>query len=132
MKRGLQITMALLSLIPLRTVIRGFMVGAGWGATDELFSIDFESHYRYLSAFYISLPLFAWWIIPNIEQHTVPVRIIAFAIFLGGVNRLVALLTVGVPSTLPIIFLVLELIFPLFAVLQAQLISKPSRTLITA
>ncbi|MEM8856809.1 MAG: DUF4345 domain-containing protein [Chloroflexota bacterium] len=112
MKRTLQIILFVLSLIPLRTVVRGLIVGSSWGAVDDAFLIDFESHYRYLSAVYISITLTLWWVIPNIEKHTVPLRIVAFAVFLGGVNRLISIFAVGIPSTEPIVWLILELVAP--------------------
>ncbi|MEM9775705.1 MAG: DUF4345 domain-containing protein [Chloroflexota bacterium] len=112
MKRTLQIILFVLSLVPLRTVIRGFIVGSSWGAIDDGFLVDFDSHYRYLSAVYIAITLTLWWVIPNIEKHTTPLRIVALAVFLGGINRLVSLFAVGVPTAEPIAWLVLELVAP--------------------
>lgn len=122
MKRTLQILLFVLSLIPLRTGIRGFMEGAAWGIADGAFLVDFDSHYHYLSAVYILVPLTIWWAIPNIEKQTAVTRMVAFAVFLGGISRIVSLVTVGVPGSEPLFFLVLELVFPIVAVvMQARL-----------
>ena len=36
-----------------------------------------------------------WWMIPNIERHTVPIRILIGVIFLGGLARAYSHFTIG-------------------------------------
>jgi len=94
MKRGLQIALGILSLIPLFFAVIGIAMGAGYfipeGAPAPL-----DNQLRYLSAIYLIVTLMIWWVIPNVERHAVPVRIVASVICLGGFARLLSHLTVG-------------------------------------
>ena len=121
MKRGLQIILGLLSLIPLLVAVQGITVGLGRWLPAEAITPNFDSHYRYITGYYWSLSLLAWWIIPNIEKHTTLFRIIGGAIFFGGVGRLVSMLQTGLPSPMAIAFTGLELLFPLLILWQSKL-----------
>ena len=123
MKLGLQIVLGILSLIPAVNSVRGLLFGTGRFLSPELMMSmpAFDSLYRYQTGYYVSLALFAWWIIPNVEKHTVPLRIVIFAVFLGGVGRLISLFVVGTPPANAIGFMVLELCLPLLLVWQAKL-----------
>jgi len=91
MKRGLQIVLGLLSLIPLLVAFGGLTGGAA----------GIEG-----------------------ERHTVPLRIIIGAIFLGGLARVYSLMTIGHPGDQfyngMIIELVLIIIIPWQAVVAKR------------
>lgn len=94
MRLGLQIVLGILSLIPLVFSILGVLGGAErLGGADVAAALD--NQLRYLSTYYLSLTLLLWWAIPNIERHTMLIRILVFVIFLGGLARLYSHLTVG-------------------------------------
>jgi len=115
MKRGLQIVLGVLSLIPLMVAARTLTGGAA-GLEGSVVSATLDNQLRYLSTFYLSLTFLIWWMIPNIERHTVPLRILIGAVFLGGLARAYSLMTVGHPGeqfyTGMIIELVLIVIIP--------------------
>ena len=97
MKLGLQIVLGVLSLIPLALAIQN--VGGGAEALQGgPVSAALDSQFRYLSTFYLALTALIWWIIPNIEKHTVPVRILIGAVFLGCFARAYSLMQVGHPG----------------------------------
>jgi Domain of unknown function (DUF4345) len=121
MKRGLQIVLGVLSLVPLIVSTSGLILGTGRFLSDDLITPPFDSQYRYQMGYYISLTLLAWWIIPNIEKHVAPLRIICVSIFMGGVGRVISLFDVGRPPTLALVFIALELCFPLLLLWQAQI-----------
>ena len=93
MRRGLQILLGVLSLIPILICTLGILYGAGRFGDDV--SANLDNQYRYLSAFYLSLTFLVWWMIPNIERHAVPLRIVMGGIFLGGLARAYSHVTVG-------------------------------------
>ena len=126
MKRALQIVLGVLSLVPLTIAVLGLLFGAGRLLPAEVVTPNFDSHYRYVTGYYLSLTLLAWWVIPNIETHVVPLRIISAAIFAGGVGRLVSMVEVGLPGPVMVGFALFELCFPLVLLWQARL-PKPSR-----
>lgn len=119
MKRGLQIVLTILSLIPLYYGVTGALFGAGQWIAAEAVTPAIDNQYRYLSAFYLVLAFLLWWMIPNIEKHTTPVRLIILAIFLGGLARLYSAMSVGTPPMPNIIGTGLELGSPILALWQA-------------
>lgn len=121
MKRGLQLILGILSLIPFIVAILGLTSGLGRWLPAEAITPDFDSHYRYITGFYISLAVTAWWIIPNIEQHKTELQILSGAIFVGGVGRVMSFWQVGAPNPLTLVFTGLELCFPLLLIWQAKL-----------
>ncbi len=97
MKRGLQILLGVLSLIPVVLAIQN--VGGGAAVLQEgPVSAALDSQFRYLSTFYLALTALIWWMIPNIERHKTPLRILIGAIFLGCFARLYSLAQVGHPG----------------------------------
>lgn len=113
-KRPLQITIAVLSLLPLTFGVLGVIFGS------ERFGIapnpNLDSQFRFLSSWYLGLTIIIWWIIPNIEKHTTLVRIICTMVFVGGLSRLLALNHSGLPEQRFIIVLIIELLAPLLIV----------------
>lgn len=121
MKRGLQIILGILSLIPLMASIVGVAAGVGRWLPAEMITPQFDSQYRYVMGYYLSLSLMAWWMIPNIEKHRTVFRIVGGSIFFGGIGRVLSWMQVGTPNTLTQFFIGLELLFPLLLVWQAKL-----------
>lgn len=97
MKRGLQIVLGILSLIPLVLAVQN--VGGGAAALQGgPVSAALDSQFRYLSTFYLALSALIWWMIPNIERHKVPLRILIGAVFLGCFARVYSMMQVGHPG----------------------------------
>ncbi|MDX2273061.1 MAG: DUF4345 domain-containing protein [Cyanobacteriota bacterium] len=126
MKRGLQIILAILSGIPIWVGLLGITQGLSRWLPDPSITPDFDSHYRYITGYYLSLGMIGLWVIPRIEEHTSLFRIIGISVFLGGVGRVVSIWQVGIPSPMMLIFTGLELAFPLLILWQAQIARKPS------
>lgn len=121
MKLGLQIVLGILSLIPMLVSILGITQGTGRFLPEGAIAANFDSHYRYITGYYFSLSLIAWWIIPRIEKHTTILRIICGGIFLGGIGRLISMSQVGIPQPSAIAFTILELMLPLLCLWQMKL-----------
>ncbi|MEO1389098.1 MAG: DUF4345 domain-containing protein [Cyanobacteria bacterium J06634_6] len=124
MKIGLQIILGLLSLIPLLVSILGITMGLSRWLPTEAIDPQFDSQYRYITGYYLSLSLLAWWVIPNIEKHRILFRIIGGSIFFGGIGRVLSWLQVGAPDGMSVIFTGVELLFPLLLLWQAKLPKK--------
>lgn len=125
MKLGLQIVLGILSIIPLLVSILGITQGTARFLPEDAIAADFDSHYRYITGYYLSLSLIAWWIIPRIEKHAAILKIICAGIFIGGIGRVLSMLQVGIPQPSAIGFTVLELMLPLLCVWQAKLPDRP-------
>jgi Domain of unknown function (DUF4345) len=121
MKRGLQVTLAILSLIPILIALLGITQGISRWLPNTSITPDFDSHYRYITGYYLSLGMIGLWMIPKIEHHTSLFRIVCASVFIGGVGRVVSIVQVGMPSLPALLFTGLELCFPLLILWQAQL-----------
>ena len=97
MRRGLQIVLGILSLIPMLVFVRTITGGAA-GLEGEVVSATLDNQVRYLSTFYLSLTFLMWWMIPNIERHGTPLRILIGAIFLGCLARAFSYSQLGHPG----------------------------------
>lgn len=126
MKRGLQIVLFILSLIPLYFAVTGFMGGAAGLNGGEAVAADLDNQFRYLSAFYLLLTFLIWYIIPAPEQHTGIFRMAILAIFLGGLARAYSYFYVGTPQPSMMAGMFLELGAPLLAVWQNMVTKNPS------
>lgn len=88
MKRGLQIALFVLSLIPLTFGVLGLVLGVLRFMPLDAAPAPLDSQYRFLSAVYVGIGLLIWRIIPSIEKHGWVVSTIVAAIFAGGLARL--------------------------------------------
>jgi Domain of unknown function (DUF4345) len=121
MKRGLQLTLAVLSMIPIAVGIMGIALGTSRWLPANIITPEFDSHYRYIAGYYVSLGMLGLWIIPRIEKHRSLFRIICASVFIGGIGRVVSILQVGVPGSMALFFTAFELCFPLLLFWQAKL-----------
>lgn len=121
MKRGLQGFLGIASIIPLLVSVSGLIFGTSRALPAELVTPAFDSQFRYLIGYYLSLSLFAWWVIPNIEKQVIPLRVISLSVFIGGTGRVISILEVGLPPAPQPGVTVFELCFPLVLFWQAQI-----------
>lgn len=115
-RRLLQITCALLGLIP---VVTGIMAMLGldnpfYASAGLPQSALLDSNLRFFGGLWLGLGLAMLWLIPSIERQTVLYRAIWGAILIGGLGRLCSLAVVGRPPVLFLVFMTLELSGPPF------------------
>jgi len=115
MKRGLQIVLAVLSLIPLAFAVMGLVGGAAGSNEGVEVTAFLDNQFRYLSAYYLSLFFLIWWVLQDLKNRGAVLRILVLAIFLGGLARLYSYLTIGPPPLRAIGGMVLELGAPVLA-----------------
>ena len=129
-KRLLQITTALLGLVPLLTGLITML-----GVHDPLYSAAgipalavLDSNLRFFGGVWLGLGIAILWLVPRIETETVLFRAIWSAIFLGGVGRLLSIPLVGTPPIPFVGFTALELIgAPLFIYWQHRVAEAAAR-----
>jgi len=120
MKRGLQIVLAILSLIPLYFACLGVWGGAGFANEGGAVTNGLDNQYRYLSAYYLSLFFLIWYVLRDLETRGTVMRLLILAIFIGGLARLYSYMTVGPASHQETGGMILELGAPLLALWQAK------------
>lgn len=119
-KRLLQITVAILGLVPLSAGLSGVILGpeAFAGPADIT---DLNSHFRYISGIFLALGIGFYTTIPNIQIKTARFRLLTALVLSGGLARLLSLTLDGPPTTPHMIGLFLELAaVPLLAVWQGR------------
>ncbi len=95
MKLALQIFLGVLSLVTLFYGVAGLLTGAGPYDVEGPALQLLDNQLRYSAGVYLVFSFLLWWIIPDIERHAMPIRIISAAIMLGGIGRLISLLNAG-------------------------------------
>ncbi|GLQ36489.1 hypothetical protein GCM10007908_01090 [Rhizobium albus] len=127
-RRLLQMTIAVLALVPIGAGLAGVLTGPAFLATSPPWSNDLDSHVRFLSGVFLLLGL-AWWsCIPQIETKTERIRLLGAATFVGGLARLYSLILVGAPTMGHLIGLGLELVaVPLILLWHPRLSADPRR-----
>jgi len=124
MKRGLQIVLAVLSLIPLAFAVMGIYGGAEMANEGGAVTAGLDNQFRYLSAYYLSLFFLIWWILRDLENRGAVLRLLILAIFLGGLARLYSYVTVGPPPVRAIGGMALELGAPVLALWHKMAFKK--------
>jgi hypothetical protein len=118
MRKSLQITLLILSLIPLVFGLSGVILGTGRFLAPAAIVPQLDNQFRYLSGLYLLVSFLIWWMVPNIEKHGTLIRIITLALFLGGLARAISWAIVGQPPVFQMDAMILELSAPLFAIWQ--------------
>jgi hypothetical protein len=120
-KRPLQITTAVLGLIPLATGMISML-----GIDDPVYASVglprnplLDSNLRFFGGLWAGVGVAMLWLVPSIERQGVLFRSIWGAIFLGGVGRLLSMISVGAPPVQFVGFTALEIVgAPLFVYWQ--------------
>lgn len=84
-------------------------------------NIILDSNLRYFSGLWLGIGLTLFWMIPAPERQKTVFRLLSGMIFIGGVGRLISIMTFGVPSAVFVIFALLELFFPLLILWQNRM-----------
>jgi uncharacterized protein DUF4345 len=123
-KRPLQVVTAGLGLIP---VVTGAV--AMLGVDDPLYasiglprSALLDSNLRFFAGVWLGLGSALLWVVPSIERQGTLFRVVWGAVFLGGVGRLLSLVSLGAPPVPFIGFTMLEIVgAPAFVYWQHRL-----------
>ncbi|HYM72876.1 MAG TPA: DUF4345 domain-containing protein [Stellaceae bacterium] len=120
----LQVVVAVGSLVPISAGAAGIALGPAMvdmGATPALA----DSHFRYLSGLLLGIGLGFITTVPRIETHAARFRLLAAIVVVGGLGRLLSLLTHGYPNPGMLFGLVMELaVTPALALWQARVAGR--------
>ena len=120
MKRALQVTLAVLSLLPLTFGMLGLFLGVGMYIPAEAATPKLDSQFRFMSGWDVGLAFVVWWFIPNIERHGGLFKLVCLAVFLGGLGRLAAWYFTGAPGAAFVAVTAVELLVPALIPWQAH------------
>jgi hypothetical protein len=127
-RRSLQIVVAAGSVVPIGAGAAGMLMGPRMLDDGVLGSGDLDSHFRYLSGLLLAIGLGYASTVPRIETHGRRFRLLTGIVIVGGIGRLLSLLSVGVPSAPAVAALVLELLVtPCLALWQRRIEGRSRR-----
>lgn len=132
-KTALQCIVAVLAATPVLVGIEGILSGPEFLGLAQPWPIDLDSHFRFLSGFFLAIGI-AWYsCILDIETKTERFRLLAACTFTGGLARLFSLLLAGAPSAGHLAGLCVELIaVPLLVLWQSVIANKAAARAATA
>lgn len=123
-RAALQITVAVLGLVPVSAGLAGVLVGPAFLGGGAGAAADFDSHFRYLSGIFLAVGLGFWSTVPRIETAGRRFRLLTLCVFVGGLARALSFALVGAPSWPQLVGLGLELVItPALALWQARVAS---------
>ncbi len=111
LKLALQVILAALSLVMLWHAVMGLIIG-GAPYFNGNPPPAFDNQARFVAGVYLLFPILIWWIIPSIERHAVPIRILAAGMVCGGIGRLISLVQFGSGHDGQLVSMVVELSSP--------------------
>jgi len=127
-KRTLQMAVAICSVVPIAGGAAGVLLGpamVGDPATDFR---DLDSHFRYLSGLLLAIGLAYASGVPDIEQRRQRFLLLGGIVAIGGLGRLLSLLSEGAPSPGMIGALVMELLVtPMLTLWQLRVARQTGR-----
>ena len=106
----LQVSVAVLSLVPISAGLAGAIFGIGVFEPATSLGFDADSTGRYLSGLLFAIGLAFWATVPKIEAQGIRFRLLTLLVFTGGLARLAGLFLVGLPSAGMLFGLAMELL----------------------
>jgi hypothetical protein len=116
----LQFTIAICGFVPVSAGLTGAILGSAMTG-EAAFAPSLDSHVRYLSGLLLGIGLAFWEAIPHIEQRTGRIRLLTGIVALGGLMRLIGIISVGRPGAPMLAAVVMELVVtPLICLWQTR------------
>jgi len=117
----------LISLVALVTGLNVIIFGAASipgsaGAVEA--TVDNEL--RFFAVFWLAYGGFCFWVAKNIVEQNYFIPVIASVFFLGGLGRLISMLTIGSPASILIPAMFLEFFIPIVIFILYRKLYKPS------
>ena len=108
--RLLQIVVALAGIVPVTAGLAGVIMGSSMVAPPGEFSVQLDSHYRYLSGLLLAVGIGFWSTVPRIGLQGTRFRMLTMIVVTGGLGRFVSACVVGWPGWFMLFGLSMELI----------------------
>lgn len=124
-KAALQVVVAALAATPVLVGLEGILSGPEFLHLEWPWPVDLDSHFRFLSGFFLAVGIAWYTCILDIEKKTERFRLLAACTFAGGLARLASLLLAGAPSAGHLAGLCVELVaVPVLVWWQARVANK--------
>ena len=124
--RLLQALLTTVGLVAMATGVFALVTGSGGMPGKIEADATVESELRYFAAFWIAYGAIAFRTAPRVATATTAVRVLALAMFIGGLGRALAWIDVGRPHGLMVVLMVIELVLPALLVVSQQRVARAS------
>ncbi len=128
MRRGLQVLVSVLALLPLTFGVLGLLFGVGFYVPVDATAASLDSQFRFASGWDVGLALVIWWIAPRVERHGGLFRVVCVAVCVGGLGRVASWAIVGPPNLAFRLVTFVEVAVPLLIPWQAAVARRAGRT----
>lgn len=114
MESSLKYILYLMALVVAITGLNVLFGGASAipGSADRV-EATVDNELRFFSVFWLAYGAFCFWVAKNIQAQYKFIPFIALAFFIGGVGRLISILSVGLPASILIPATILEFVIPI-------------------
>jgi hypothetical protein len=127
-KRALQVTVAICSAVPIAAGAAGMILGPALVAERAADISDLDSQFRYLSGLLLAVGLAYASAVPGIERRRPRFLLLGGIVVLGGLGRLISLLSSGAPSPTMLGALAMELLVtPILTLWQLSVARRSGR-----
>jgi hypothetical protein len=126
-RRGLQVLIGVMGLVPVTGGLAGMLRGAV-GARPPV-SVALDSDVRFLSTLLLGAGLVLYWCIPRVERRTLPLRAVCAIVMLGGCARLLSIAVIGPPTPDVVVGLAAEIAGPAIIVAWQAGVAASTRRL---
>ncbi|WP_309114337.1 DUF4345 domain-containing protein [Saccharothrix sp.] len=96
------------------------------GAPEAVPTLD--SHYRFFAALWLFLGVALLSVVRRVREAAKVLRYVCAAVFVGGLARVVSLVSVGTPHVLMVVFIGIELVLPPLLLWWHWSLTRPART----
>ena len=118
-RRALQGAIIIAGFVPVAAGAAGILLASGM--IQAAGSADLDSHFRYLSGLLLGIGVAFWALVPGIERHRGPIRLLTGIVVCGGLARALGIVLGGVPSRVMLAALAMELVVtPLLCLWQGR------------
>jgi Domain of unknown function (DUF4345) len=126
LRRLFQGFLMLFGVIVIGIALAHFAVGPGAiiGGSDVNATSDGED--RFYAGLFLCYGVALLWCARDVERKQTYVAVLAAALFVGGIGRLISLILVGLPHPFFVAMLILELVLPPLMVLVAKRVAAPA------
>lgn len=128
-RRAFQVTLGVLSGIPLASGLAGVLVGPGTlpGGENQV-TATLDGEYRFVNVFWLAVAPLIWSQLPKVERDSPVLPLVMGTVFAGGVARVVSWRRTGRPQAAFVPAIALELIgMPVAAVWHRRIVRRASR-----
>ncbi|CAF3046353.1 unnamed protein product [Rotaria sp. Silwood2] len=124
---SLQIVIGLIAMIPIFVGLNGIFQGPNVLLKTNDYSIQVDSHLRYLSGLRVAMGIFLLRNLPTIDRNGDDLCRVSLFVFIGGLGRLWGLITIGFDFDAIIAALIELFILPIICLWQNQIERKTTR-----